>query len=151
MLQASICPVFSEYHAAHEHTHSRMRHCCRTHDPLCVCACESCSSNPHPTVCVCLPSGGSSSPACTHGAQARPQLQISTHPESPTVQQAPPPFWHFGTGSIAVSRPRPASPCASIALFLLLYAILFQDPGVFCHAPFVWLRAAALGGSRYDR
>ena len=135
----------------HEHTHSRMRQCCRTHIPLSVCSRESCSSDPHPTVCVCLPSGGSSSPACTHGAQARPQLQVSTHPESPTVQQAPPSFWHFGTGSIAIPRPRPASPCASIAPFLLLYVVLVQDPGVFCHIPFVWLRAAVFGGSPYDR
>ncbi len=124
----------------HEHTHSRMRHCCRTHIPLCVCSCESCSSNPHQTVCVCLPSGGSSSPACTHGAQARPQLQISTHPESSTLQQAPPSYRYFGTGSITIPCPRPASPYASIAHFLLPYAILVQDPGVFCHLPFIWCK-----------
>jgi len=91
-------------------------------------------------VCVCLPSGGSSSPACTHRPQARPQLQISTHPESSTVQQAPPSYWYFGTGSITVPCPRPASPYASIAYFLLLYVVLVQDPGVFCHLPFIWCK-----------
>ncbi len=107
---------------------------------MCVCSCESCGSNPHQTVCVCLPSGGSSSPACTHRPQARPQLQISTHPESSTVQQAPPSYWYFGTGSITVPCPRPASPYASIAYFLLLYVVLVQDPGVFCHLPFIWCK-----------
>lgn len=91
-------------------------------------------------LCVCLSSGGSSSPACTHGPQARPQLQISTHPESSTLQQAPPSFRYFGTGSITIPCPRPASPYASIAHFLLPYAILVQGPGVFCHLPFIWCK-----------
>ncbi|KAL0031209.1 hypothetical protein WJX77_009639 [Trebouxia sp. C0004] len=72
--------------------------------------------------------GGSSSPACTNGPQARPQLQVSTHAESSTVQQAPPSYWHFGAGCIPIPCPRPASPYASIAYLLLPYVILVQDP-----------------------
>lgn len=128
-----------------------MRHCCRTRIPLCVCSCESCSSNPHQTVCVCLLSGGSSSPACTHGPQARPQLQISTHPESSTLQQAPPSYRYFGTGSITIPCSRPASHYASIAHFLLPYAILVQDPGVFCHLPFIRCVAMSLSKTTHAR